>query len=171
MADSQGTAQTRAKNKYNAKAYDSLRIVVKKGRKEIIKAHAESRGESINGFVSRAIDEAMARDAADTDSGTGRPPVWAVAAVEPHPDYTMTVTFRSGEKRLYDMRPWIESEKYGRVYAPLKDIDFFMRAYVDGSAAWSDEIDIAPEELYDNGVPIDETAYGDTSKNGESENE
>ena len=64
MADSQGSAQTRAKNKYNAKAYDSLRIVVKKGRKEIIKAHAEARGESINGFVSRAIDEAMARDAA-----------------------------------------------------------------------------------------------------------
>ena len=30
MADSQGSAQTRAKNKYNAKAYDSLRIVVKK---------------------------------------------------------------------------------------------------------------------------------------------
>ena len=94
-----------------------------------------------------------------------------LAAVEPHPDYTMTVTFRNGEKRLYDMRPWIESEKYGRVYAPLKDIDFFMRAYVDGSAAWSDEIDIAPEELYDNGVPIDETAYGSKEKNGESENE
>lgn len=67
MADSQGTAQTRAKNKYNAKAYDSLRIVVKKGRKDIIKAHAEQRGESLNGFVNRAIDEAMERDAATAD--------------------------------------------------------------------------------------------------------
>lgn len=65
MADSQGTAQTRAKNKYNAKAYDSLRIVVKKGRKDIIKAHAEQRGESLNGFVNRAIDEAMERDATE----------------------------------------------------------------------------------------------------------
>ena len=62
MSDSQGTAQTRAKNKYNAKTYDSLRIVVKKGRKGIIKAHAEARGESINGFVSRAIDETIERD-------------------------------------------------------------------------------------------------------------
>ena len=67
MADSQGTAQTRAKNKYNAKAYDNLRIVVKKGRKDIIKAHAEQRGESLNGFVNRAIDEAMERDAATAD--------------------------------------------------------------------------------------------------------
>ena len=62
MSDSQGTAQTRAKNKYNAKTYDSLRIVVKKGRKNIIKAHAEAHGESINGFVSRAIDETIERD-------------------------------------------------------------------------------------------------------------
>ena len=62
MSDSQGTAQTRAKNKYNAKTYDSLRIVEKKGPKHIIKAHAEARGESINGFVSRAIDETIERD-------------------------------------------------------------------------------------------------------------
>lgn len=62
MQDSKGKPQTRAKNKYNSKAYDSLRIVVKKGRKDIIKAHAELNGESINGFVSRAIDETMERD-------------------------------------------------------------------------------------------------------------
>lgn len=62
MEETRGTSQTRAKNKYNAKAYDSLRIVVKKGRKDIIKAHAENKGESINGFVNRAIDEAMVRD-------------------------------------------------------------------------------------------------------------
>lgn len=66
MAEVKGTSQTRAKNKYNAKAYDSLRIVVKKGRKDIIKAHAESKGESLNGFVNRAIDEAIERDNTDT---------------------------------------------------------------------------------------------------------
>ena len=55
-------ARRRANEKYNAKTYDSLRIVVKKGRKDIIKAHAEARGESINGFVSRAIDETIERD-------------------------------------------------------------------------------------------------------------
>ncbi|MCQ4023316.1 MULTISPECIES: hypothetical protein [unclassified Ruminococcus] len=62
MAENQGNSQTRAKNKYNAKNYDSLRIIVKKGNKDIIKAHAAEQGESINGFVNRAIDEAMKRD-------------------------------------------------------------------------------------------------------------
>lgn len=46
-------------NKYNATNYDSLRIVVPKGKKAKIKAYADSRGESINGFVNRAIDETM----------------------------------------------------------------------------------------------------------------
>ena len=62
MEETKGTPQTRAKNKYNAKAYDRIALQVKKGRKDIIKAHAENRGESINGFVNRAIDETMERD-------------------------------------------------------------------------------------------------------------
>ena len=62
MEESKAKASTIAKNKYNAKAYDSLRIVVKKGRKAEIQAHAEQRGESINAFVGRAIDEAKERD-------------------------------------------------------------------------------------------------------------
>ena len=62
MAESKGNSQTRAKNKYNAKAYDRIALQVKKGRKEIIRAHAESRGESLNGFVNRAIVEAIERD-------------------------------------------------------------------------------------------------------------
>ena len=62
MEETKGTPQTRAKNKYNAKAYDRIALQVKKGRKDIIKAHAENNGESINGFVNRAIDETMERD-------------------------------------------------------------------------------------------------------------
>lgn len=54
--------QTVASNKYNAKAYDSLRIVVKKGYKDTVQAHAAAMGESINGFVNRAIREQIDRD-------------------------------------------------------------------------------------------------------------
>ena len=62
MPEKEGTAQTRAKNKYNAKAYDRIALQVKKGRRDIIRAHAEAQGESLNGFVNRAIDETMKRD-------------------------------------------------------------------------------------------------------------
>lgn len=65
MEETKGTPQTRAKNKYNAKAYDRIALQVKKGRKDIIKAHAENRGESLNGFINKAIDEKMERDKAN----------------------------------------------------------------------------------------------------------
>ncbi len=58
----QGKSSTRAKNKYNAENYDNLRIVVPKGKKDKIKAFAASKGESINGFVNRVIDEALQSD-------------------------------------------------------------------------------------------------------------
>ncbi len=57
-----GKASTRAKNKYNAENYERISLVVPKGKKEAIKNHAESRGESLNGFISRAIDETMQND-------------------------------------------------------------------------------------------------------------
>ena len=50
------------KNRYNAKVYDQLPIRVAKGTKDIIKTHAFLNGESLNGFVNRAINEAMQRD-------------------------------------------------------------------------------------------------------------
>ena len=51
------------KNRYNAKAYDRITIVVKKGEKEIIKQHAEKHdGGSVNAFIQRAISETMERD-------------------------------------------------------------------------------------------------------------
>lgn len=55
-------AQQEAVARYNAKSYDRIELKVKKGHKDIIKAHAESNGESLNGFVNRAIDETMERD-------------------------------------------------------------------------------------------------------------
>lgn len=63
MAENKNSkARIEANNRYNAKAYDRINIAVPKGQKDIIKAHAEQNGESINGFVNRAIDETMQRD-------------------------------------------------------------------------------------------------------------
>ena len=63
MAENKNSrARIEANNKYNAKAYDRINLAVPKGQKDIIKAHAERKGESINGFVNRAINETMQRD-------------------------------------------------------------------------------------------------------------
>ncbi len=55
-------AQQKAVAKYMKNNYDELKIRVPKGEKDKIKSHADSKGESVNGFVKRAIDEAMERD-------------------------------------------------------------------------------------------------------------
>lgn len=55
-------ARRRANEKYNAKTYEEIKVRVHKGQKDVIKAHAGSKGESVNGFVNRAIDETMQRD-------------------------------------------------------------------------------------------------------------
>ena len=57
-----GRTSAASHNKYNAKAYDRIGLMVQKGQKDTIKAHAESQGESVNAFVQRAIAEAMERD-------------------------------------------------------------------------------------------------------------
>lgn len=57
-----GRTSAASHNKYNAKAYDRIGLMVPKGKKDTINAHAESQGESVNAFVQRAIAEAMARD-------------------------------------------------------------------------------------------------------------
>ena len=59
-------AQQRATNKYISKAYDRINLTVPKGRKETIKAHAAAQNESVNGFINRAISEAMERDASES---------------------------------------------------------------------------------------------------------
>ena len=62
MARPKTKTNAQIKNDYARKAYDDVRLQVKKGKKGIIKAHAEACGESLNGFINRAIQETMERD-------------------------------------------------------------------------------------------------------------
>lgn len=56
-----GKASTRAQNKYNAKAYDRLAIIVPKGQKATIQAAADEAGESINQYTNKALLARMGR--------------------------------------------------------------------------------------------------------------
>lgn len=62
-----GKTSAESKNKYRSKAYDQLNIIVPKGHKDTIKAHADAQGKSLNGFVVEAIDEKMDRDTEGAD--------------------------------------------------------------------------------------------------------
>jgi predicted HicB family RNase H-like nuclease len=55
-------AQQKAVHKYVKENYDRLELTMPKGKKAQIKAHAEARGESVNGFINRAVDEALERE-------------------------------------------------------------------------------------------------------------
>ena len=57
-----GKTSAKSKNDWIAKAYDRINLTLPKGQKDIIKSHAEGRGESVNAFINRAIDSQMERD-------------------------------------------------------------------------------------------------------------
>ncbi len=54
-------AQKRATKKY-LDTLERVYIRVPKGQKDVIKDHAMSKGESVNEFVLRAVNETMERD-------------------------------------------------------------------------------------------------------------
>lgn len=54
------------KDEYNKSKFDRFLVTVPKGGKAEIQAHAQSRNESLNGFVTRAIQEAIERDNANS---------------------------------------------------------------------------------------------------------
>ena len=62
MAETKGNSQTRAKNKYNSKNYDSLRIVVAKGQKEVLQSIAKEQGASLNGYTKQALKAKIKAD-------------------------------------------------------------------------------------------------------------
>jgi hypothetical protein len=64
--------------------------------------------------------------------------------------YTLKIEFDNGEKRVMDCEPWLK----GDIFQPVKDQDYFQKFFVDGwSIAWPNGADIAPETLYNYGVP------------------
>lgn len=85
----------------------------------------------------------------------------------PNPDYTLTLTFDNGERRLLDMNQTIQE---GTVFAFLRDMHNFNRVYVDSThcvawdidpavdseVVWSNKVDLCPDTCYVDSVPLDE---------------
>ena len=58
------------------------------------------------------------------------------------------VVFDNGEKKYFDVEPYIKGEWYGQ----LRSFEYFKRVTTDGfTVIWPDGQDICPDELYDFG--------------------
>ncbi|MDE7278171.1 MAG: antitoxin [Oscillospiraceae bacterium] len=57
-----GKTSAAVKNKYAAKAYDRLQIIVKKGKKSELQAAAEKQGDSLNAYIKKAVREQYKKD-------------------------------------------------------------------------------------------------------------
>ena len=68
-----------------------------------------------------------------------------VTSVRAQADFSLIVTFASGEARRFDMSPYLDRG----VFVRLKNPGFFRLACVElGTVAWPGGLDIAPETLY-----------------------
>ena len=55
-------SQLQATKKYIKEKLDEIKLRVPKGQREVIQQHAARQGESVNGFITRAVKETMERD-------------------------------------------------------------------------------------------------------------
>ncbi len=83
-----------------------------------------------------------------------------IVDIEPRPlevkalkNYLLYIKFKNNEEKIYDMKP---NFKYP-FYENLKDIEKFKRIRISGiNIEWESGEDIAPENLYNDSVPIGE---------------
>jgi len=66
-------------------------------------------------------------------------------------DYKLIIKFSTGEEKIYDAK----SDIAHGVFQSLKDKNLFASARIArGTVVWNDDLDIAPETLYQDSKPI-----------------
>ena len=71
---------------------------------------------------------------------------WDVVEVIPEPEYCLFVRFKDGLAG----RVRLPLEDLTGVLAPLRDMQFFRRVYIEcGAVAWPGDIDLAPDAMHD----------------------
>ena len=80
----------------------------------------------------------------------------AVKSVKPTDDFKLILIFSNGEKRLFDMKPYLNKG----IFKSLKNIDLFNTVHVSfDTVEWDNEADIDPEILYNDSNKIKEEKY------------
>jgi hypothetical protein len=75
-----------------------------------------------------------------------------VVEVKTRPDYFIDTVFANGERRRFDMKPYLTYPAFSQ----LLDSNCFLKAHIaNGTVAWNDEIDLSPDTLYLRGKKIE----------------
>ena len=75
----------------------------------------------------------------------------SVCEVRPNEDFSLSVVFDNGEKRILDMRPYLN---FG-VFKRIREYENFRRARVAfDTIEWNDGGDLDPEFIYEKSQPI-----------------
>ena len=70
------------------------------------------------------------------------------------PDFKLLLVFENGERRLFDVSPYLD---HG-IFRALRDPAVFNSAHVSfDTVAWSNGADLCPEVLYRDSTPVDKT--------------
>ena len=73
----------------------------------------------------------------------------AVIDVVPETDYTLFLTFKNGDKKRFDMKPYLNTG----IFKELQNKTIFNTVHVCyDSIAWDNEADLDPEILFENSV-------------------
>jgi hypothetical protein len=74
-----------------------------------------------------------------------------ITAVVPQDNFILYLTFENGERRYLDMKPYL----HRGVFKELANKDMFNSAHLSfDTVAWKNEVDLAPEILYEKSTPI-----------------
>ncbi|MDP3914658.1 MAG: DUF2442 domain-containing protein [Bacteroidota bacterium] len=76
----------------------------------------------------------------------------SIKDVKPLENYLLLLTFENGEKREFDMKPYLD---FG-IFQELKDLRLFRTVKTSfDSIEWENEADFDPEILYQKSIKID----------------